>query len=246
MAAGGGATTTALVPFSNANPYADAFKLTERRLLLGGHTVVVRQSWEERSEEDLEPTGMKWTGAAVWDAAIVLSEFLASNTHLIQRKRVLEVGAGLALVSVAAGLFGAESVTATDYSDLVLELARHNLEKNVPEMAGAGNASALPLMWGSQEAASALGPPFDVVVGSDVIYREDVFKPLIDTLDMVTSADSIVILAHKPRGLSEEKFFFWLRKKFVVLHQHEPADLHKSFVTAGVRVHILRKKQSFD
>jgi len=33
--------TTALVPFSNANPYADAFKLAERSFLVGGHTIKV-------------------------------------------------------------------------------------------------------------------------------------------------------------------------------------------------------------
>ena len=47
-------TTTSLVPFTNANPYADAFKLPERRLLIGGKSVTIKQSWEERSETDLE------------------------------------------------------------------------------------------------------------------------------------------------------------------------------------------------
>eukprot|EP00283_Hemiselmis_rufescens_P012924 CAMPEP_0173456500 /NCGR_PEP_ID=MMETSP1357-20121228/56126_1 /TAXON_ID=77926 /ORGANISM="Hemiselmis rufescens, Strain PCC563" /LENGTH=220 /DNA_ID=CAMNT_0014423729 /DNA_START=35 /DNA_END=697 /DNA_ORIENTATION=+ len=220
--------------------------MTERALVIGGRAVKVRQTWERRSEDDLEPTGMRWTGAAVWDAAIVLSEFLAANKQLIHRKRVLEVGAGLALVSVAAGMFGAESVTATDYSTSVLDLAQNNMEANIPDMAVSGNATAMPLLWGSEEAAQSLGGPFDVVVGSDVIYREDVFKPLIETLDLTTTNDSIVILAHKPRGLSEEKFFFWLRRKFVVLQEHQPTELHKDFVTAGVKVHVLRKKQSFE
>lgn len=52
-------------------------------------------------------------------------------------------------------------------------------------MVAAGNATAQPLMWGSQNAADALGPPFDLVIASDVVYREDVFKPLIETLEMV-------------------------------------------------------------
>jgi hypothetical protein len=29
----------------------------------------------------------------------------------------------------------------------------------------------------------------------------------------ITNKDSLVILAYKPRGLSEEKFFFWLKKR---------------------------------
>jgi predicted nicotinamide N-methyase len=74
---------------------------------------------------------MKWTGAAVWDAAIVLAEFLAANPHFIQGKRVLEVGAGLALPSVTAGAFGAQKVVASDYDEIVLGLARKNLAANV-------------------------------------------------------------------------------------------------------------------
>lgn len=46
--------SVALVPFSNANPYADSFKLAERNFLIGRHTIMIRQSWEERSESDLE------------------------------------------------------------------------------------------------------------------------------------------------------------------------------------------------
>jgi predicted nicotinamide N-methyase len=74
---------------------------------------------------------MKWTGAAVWDAAIVLSLFLADNSHLVKGKRVLEVGAGLALASVAVAMAGASEVIATDYDEIVLSLARKNLEENV-------------------------------------------------------------------------------------------------------------------
>jgi hypothetical protein len=37
--------TTALVPFSNANPYADAFKLAERSFLVGGNTIKVSCIW---------------------------------------------------------------------------------------------------------------------------------------------------------------------------------------------------------
>jgi len=74
-----------------------------------------------------------------------------------------------------------------------------------------------------------MNPPFDVVIGSDVVYREDVFKPLIETLDMITNKDSLVILAYKPRGLSEEKFFFWLKKR---LSQYTETHIRRHEYTA--------------
>ena len=42
------------------------------------------------------------------------------------------------------------TVVGTDYDEIVLGLARTNLEQNAPDMVAAGNATAMPLMWGSQ------------------------------------------------------------------------------------------------
>ena len=143
-------TSQALVVFSNANPYAQAFSLhirpfvigentryfnqhsigtrlniCERISISGGKSFSLRQAWEERIESEPEPTGLKWTGAAVWDAAVVLSAYIHANAGLIQvlgltctrswrefrcfrfqGRRCVEVGAGLGLVSIAAGAFG--------------------------------------------------------------------------------------------------------------------------------------------
>ena len=57
---------------------------------------------------------------AVWDPAIVLCQYLDQNAHLVKGKRLLEVGAGHALVSVVASSLGAAHVVATDYSEEVL------------------------------------------------------------------------------------------------------------------------------
>jgi nicotinamide N-methyltransferase len=57
---------------------------------------------------------------AVWDPAIVLCQYLDKNPVLVAGKRILEVGAGHAVVSVVASLLGAAHVVATDYSEEVL------------------------------------------------------------------------------------------------------------------------------
>ena len=57
---------------------------------------------------------------AVWDPAIVLCQYLDKNPVLVAGKRVLEVGAGHAVVSVVASSLGAAHVVATDYSEEVL------------------------------------------------------------------------------------------------------------------------------
>jgi len=203
---------------------------------------VIQQSWGERTEDDLEPTGLKWTGAAVWDAAVVLSDFLLKNRTLVEGKRVLELGAGLALVSAAVGHAGADSIIATDYEEHVLNLARKNLARNLPEYTAKKKAEVKVLGWGETTAAEVLGPPFDVLVGSDVVYREEFFKPLIQTIGWLMSERSILILAHKNRGLSEEKFFFWLKREFDLVEHLQPSQLSSEFFNSGVQVQIFKKK----
>ena len=52
--------------------------------MAGGKSFALRQAWEERLDSEPEPTGLKWTGAAVWDAAVILAAFLHANSGLIQ------------------------------------------------------------------------------------------------------------------------------------------------------------------
>eukprot|EP00288_Rhodomonas_lens_P017593 CAMPEP_0177700692 /NCGR_PEP_ID=MMETSP0484_2-20121128/6227_1 /TAXON_ID=354590 /ORGANISM="Rhodomonas lens, Strain RHODO" /LENGTH=245 /DNA_ID=CAMNT_0019211903 /DNA_START=150 /DNA_END=887 /DNA_ORIENTATION=+ len=237
-----GSACTAVVPFSNTNPWVDSFRLKTRNFVIGGTPFVINQAWDDRTEEDPEPTGMKWTGAAVWDAAVVLSDFLCTRKSLIEDKRVLEVGSGLALVSVVAASLLPAHIIATDYDEHVLGLARGNLERNVPELAKAGRAEARQLSWGSEEDAAALAPPFDVVIGSDVVYREEMFKPLLKTLQLTMGEHTLLVLAHRPRGLGEDKFFFWLKKELDVVEFIGPELLPKEFIHSDVRIHICKKK----
>ena len=69
-------------------------------------------------------------GAVLWPAALVLAErlvlWLLSQQQPQQRYKILEVGAGTGLVSLAAArLGGAHSVLATDYHELPLQLLQY-------------------------------------------------------------------------------------------------------------------------
>ena len=45
---GGCKAETALVPFTNTNPYADNFRLKVRPFVIGGRPIRIRQAWDER------------------------------------------------------------------------------------------------------------------------------------------------------------------------------------------------------
>eukprot|EP00960_Hanusia_phi_P034505 751118-Hanusia_phi.AAC.4 len=195
------AVSTSLVPFSNTNPYADNFRLKVRPILIDGESFMIRQSWDERAEDEPEPTGLKWTGAAIWDAAILLSEYLAKNHGLLKGKNVLELGSGHGLVSVVCARFGARKVTATDYDERVLKLARDNVKSNLQEDSITQCIEVKQLGWGTSDLQTFEKFSFDLIVGSDVVYNKELFKPLIETIEALLSSSGILVLAYKPRLL---------------------------------------------
>ena len=52
-----------------------------------------------------------------------------------------------------------------------------------------------PLEWGDSTALAALRPPFDVVLGSDVIYHADGHDVLAETLSALSGPDTVVLWA---------------------------------------------------
>ncbi len=78
-------------------------------------------------------------------------------------KRVLELGAGLGLPSLAAALCGAD-VLATDWADDAVALLRANAERNGIAMRVAR------ARWDEAEQLVA-GAPWDLVLGADLLYE---------------------------------------------------------------------------
>lgn len=98
----------------------------------------------------------------IWPSARVLA--LAMHTHALSGKRVLEIGAGLALASLVVHR-RAGNITASDYHPLSSHFLRHNLYLNAlaPITHEAAN-------WSDEN--PSLGR-FDLIIGSDVLYERN-------------------------------------------------------------------------
>ena len=99
--------------------------------------------------------------AELWASGVALAEAVAARD--VRGCRVVELGCGLALPSLAAALGGAH-VLATDWSPDAIELARENARRNGLELETA-NAR-----W-SEPAPLVERAPWDLVLAADVLYE---------------------------------------------------------------------------
>ena len=126
------------------------------------------------------------TASSVWDCAVALARFLHRNpANLGEVTRVLELGAGTGLVSIAAmrlleqraGGGGAE-VVITDVP-AVLPAIEANLLLNRPLGVGV-RARASALDWlDIPSHVKGLDCPYDVVLAADVVWVVDLIRPFV-------------------------------------------------------------------
>jgi len=100
--------------------------------------------------------------AELWPSGIALARHVAGLE--LDGVRVLELGCGLALPSLAAALAGARAL-ASDWSPDAIDLARRNARRNGVdvELVVAGWTRPGPLLAGA---------PYDLVLASDVLYEK--------------------------------------------------------------------------
>lgn len=114
--------------------------------------------------------------AELWPSARALARWVGDRA--LHGARVLELGCGLGLPSIAAALAGGR-VLATDWSAESVEFARRNAEANGVELEAAAMA------WADADALLAAGP-WDLVIGSDVLYERRNIPLLLDLLEQLT------------------------------------------------------------
>ena len=99
--------------------------------------------------------------AELWPSGLALAGAVAALD--LRGARVLELGAGLGLPSLAAAVGGAD-VLATDWAEDAVELLRANAERNGIEL------RAAVVRWDAPEPLLG-GAPWTLVVGADLLYE---------------------------------------------------------------------------
>jgi predicted nicotinamide N-methyase len=133
--------------------------------------------------------------ADLWPAAKMLSRSLVEERG--QGKRLLELGCGSGLVSVAAVIAGYEVLASDYYADALL-FTRLNVERNLP----GGAIRTRDIDW--RDLPKGLGR-FDRVVAADVLY-EPAHGDLVARAIAKTLADNGVATVADPGRISREAF----------------------------------------
>jgi SAM-dependent methyltransferase len=119
--------------------------------------------------------------AELWPSGVALARRVAVRS--LRGARVLELGCGLGLPSLAAALAGGR-VLATDWSSQAIELLEDNAERNGAMLETARVDWARP-------AAIVERAPWDLVLAADVLYERRNVAPLLDLLPrLVDASDS--------------------------------------------------------
>merc|ERR1711988_966384 len=175
------------------------------------------------------------TGFTVWDAALVLANYLelsvrgqrenislpASNHDDLltnelwnwNDKSVLEIGTGSGCIGiVCSALFpNMKHLTFTDQTH-VLQLTERNIQLNsrhIPFLHDSSNYHLQELIWGDPEVKNNFSPAYDWIVVSDCVYPNVPANLLAQSIeDLCTPGHTVVLLAYEHRCEATRKLFF--------------------------------------
>ncbi|PSR89929.1 Protein N-lysine methyltransferase [Actinidia chinensis var. chinensis] len=165
----------------------------------------------------------KHLGTTVWDASMVFAKFLEKNCRKgkfspskLKGKRVIELGAGCGVAGFGMALLGCD-VVSTDQTE-VLPLLMRNVERNTSRIMqmnpdSFGSIQVAELNWGNADHIKAVGPPFDYIIGTDVVYAEHLLEPLLQTMLALSGPKTTILLGYEIRSTNvhEQMLNLWKR-----------------------------------
>ena len=137
----------------------------------------------------------------LWESAIGLARHISETGETCSEKYILEIGCGFGLAGIAACQAGAE-VAFTDFEYDALLFAKHNAQQN-----GIDSAIFVQMDWN----APCFHGKFDVILGSDVVYEEQNWQPILCLLQSLLGDEGIALFS-EPNRKNADGFFRCIRK----------------------------------
>ena len=135
--------------------------------------------------------------AKLWKASWVLAGYLAEKP-VEKDRHILEIGAGLGLVSIVAATCG-HRITLTEYNPDALQFARANAHLN--------HCPRLPIVQLDWNRPQEVGK-VDCIVASEVVYKEEDFRSLLRLFTACLKPGGEIILTSEMRKTSGDFYRF--------------------------------------
>ena len=84
----------------------------------------------------------------------------------------------------------------------MLHVARHNLESNFKQPEDLRRVRLAELEWGNETDARATSPPFDIVLGSDILYNSKSYGALAVTIRALSGPMTVTLWPPRETGIS--------------------------------------------
>jgi len=154
--------------------------------------------------------------ARVWDCAINLSQWCYTKDELFKNKKILEVGAGLAIPSFILKHLGHE-ITATDYHPHAHYFAHKNQSLN---------KLYFPYFISSWKELITNNAGYDIILASDILYEGRYIADLLQlTLNILNDGGKVIICdpirGYLQKFIDEASPFFKIQLDTIKTATHE-------------------------
>lgn len=193
-------------------------------------------------------TDLTLVGLQVWRGALLLADYILHNRRSFRGQHVMELGAGVGLTGIAAGMYANRCVCTDINLGGILELIASNIRRNQRRRNGPIASRPLDAMnvmeldfrqhaGGWSPALLAAIQRTDVFLAADVIYDNELTDALIATIDRLLGEPS-----PRPEG-GGRTIYIALEKRYVftVADMESLAPCYEYFLAGIERLRLERR-----
>lgn len=135
----------------------------------------------------------KMEGLKLWEGAIVMVRYLIRYWPDFAGKSLLDVGAGMGVVGIAAAAFLECDVLMVDYLEPVIELCQKNIETNMDMYAADRVPKVQFLDWNKPDNFD-FDQTYEIIIGCELVYSITNSEKLVSFLSKTLKKDSELLL----------------------------------------------------